>query len=146
MNVSGLDHIGIVVPNLDQSIYWLTDTLRLTAGATLRNVEQGIRLRFVDMGSTRLELIEPDENNAPLTRFLKRHPHGGLHHISLRVGSLSESMRHVTSQGVSFAGTRGHTVEGHPMCFLRPPTDLGVLIELEEHPAKRHWRRRTFSR
>ena len=133
MKVNGIDHVGIVVPSLDAASDWLRDKFLLTSEPELINAEQGVCLRFIWVGETRLEILEPSNPEGPLRRFLQRHPRGGLHHISLAVESLHEAISHLTEHGVDLAGQLGLTAEGREMCFLRPSAPLGVLFELEHH-------------
>jgi len=133
MNILEIDHVGIVVPSLDGAVQWLQDALGLVAGAVAVSSSQGVRIRFVEVGHTRLELLEPEKHNASLRRFLDRHPRGGLHHVSLAVGKLDGALQTLRLRGVPLSGNTGRTIQGRPMCFLRPPSELGVLFELEEH-------------
>lgn len=128
-----LDHVGIVVPDLEGSVRWLDGLFGLTPTEVLRNPTEGVRVRFLALGNARLELLQPEPGNKSLARFLARHPRGALHHLSLRVSDLDSSSRRARAGGAELTGPPGRTVEGHRMCFLRPAENLGVLFELEEH-------------
>ena len=65
----GLSHVAIAVPDLAKAIAHLSKTYGLTAGKPYENPDQGVRLAYVELGNTRIELIEPMRPDGPIARF-----------------------------------------------------------------------------
>jgi methylmalonyl-CoA/ethylmalonyl-CoA epimerase len=130
--ITGLSHVAIAVPSIASAAATLARKLGLMVGPIVENVEQGVRLAYVDLGNARLELIEPLRTDSPIARFLERNPHGGLHHVSFNVGDLDAALAATAEAGARTVGRRGHNTHGQPIAFLHPADVLGALVELEE--------------
>jgi methylmalonyl-CoA/ethylmalonyl-CoA epimerase len=130
--ITGLSHVAIAVPSIASAAETLARKLGLMVGPIVENVEQGVRLAYVDLGNARLELIEPLRADSPVARFLERNPAGGLHHVSFNVGDLDAALAATAEAGVRMVGRRGHNTHGQPIAFLHPADVLGALVELEE--------------
>jgi len=130
--ITGLSHVAIAVPSIASAAETLARKLGLMIGPIVENVEQGVRLAYVDLGNARLELIEPLRADSPVARFLERNPAGGLHHVSFNVGDLDAALAATAEAGARTVGRRGHNTHGQPIAFLHPADVLGALVELEE--------------
>jgi len=130
--ITGLSHVAIAVPSIASAAETLARKLGLMVGPIVENVEQGVRLAYVDLGNARLELIEPLRADSPVARFLERNPAGGLHHVSFNVGDLDAALAATVEAGARTVGRRGHNTHGQPIAFLHPADVLGALVELEE--------------
>jgi len=132
----GLSHVAIAVPSLAEAVAQLEKTYGLKAGAVHENVEQGVRLAYVELGNTRIELIEPTRADGPLAAFLEKNPKGGLHHMSLYVDDVAEATGTLSGSGASLLGDGriGRNVHGQAMAFVHPKSFLGALLEIEEAP------------
>jgi methylmalonyl-CoA/ethylmalonyl-CoA epimerase len=130
--ITGLSHVAIAVPSIASAAETLARKLGLMVGPIVENVEQGVRLAYVDLGNSRLELIEPLRPESPVARFLERNPAGGLHHVSFNVGDLDAALAATAEAGARTVGRRGHNTHGQPIAFLHPADLLGALVELEE--------------
>lgn len=133
----GLSHVAIAVPDLSKAIARLADAYGLVAGETHENAEQGVRLAYVELGNTRLELIEPTRSDGPLAAFLEKNPAGGLHHVSLFVDGVAVALEELASRDVAVigGGRIGKNAHGDPIAFVHPKSFLGTLLEVEELPA-----------
>jgi methylmalonyl-CoA/ethylmalonyl-CoA epimerase len=132
----GLSHVAIAVPDLAKAIAHLLKTYGLTAGKTYENPEQGVRLAYVDLGNTKIELIQPLSTEGPIARFLEKNPAGGLHHVSLYVVDVPEALGELKSRDVSLIGDGrvGRNAHGQAIAFVHPKSFLGALLEVEETP------------
>ena len=130
--ITGLSHVAITVPSIVAAAETLAERLGLAVGPILDNPAQGVRLAYVDVGNTRLELIEPSRADSPVARFLERNPAGGLHHVSFNVEDLDAALAATQEAGVRLVGRRGHNAHGQPIAFLHPADVLGALVELEQ--------------
>ncbi|AAY80286.1 methylmalonyl-CoA epimerase [Sulfolobus acidocaldarius] len=135
MITDAIDHIGIAVENLDNSIDLYTNKLgfRVVHRETLP--DRGIKVVFLagSSGETTIELMEPinhDDETNTVVKFLKnRGP--GLHHLAIKVSDIKQSLSELNILGIQLVdktprvGARGHLV-----AFIHPKSTIGVLIEL----------------
>jgi len=127
-----LDHVGIAVHSLDDSLARF-ESITAGKGHGRETVEsQGVEVIFVGEGPGRLELLAPTRPDSPVARFLeKRGP--GIHHLCYRVPDLAAELARCEAAGVELidrvprAGAHGHRV-----AFLHPRSTGGVLVELLE--------------
>lgn len=126
--IVAIDHIGILVRDLDAALHFYTGTLGLTASPIETRSQPPIRMAYVHIGDVRLELIEAADPSQTMIRYLP-HQEPGLYHIGLRVGEVDEDFAALHQQGVpTIDGVR----EGDSMrvAFLHPDAAGGVMIEL----------------
>jgi methylmalonyl-CoA/ethylmalonyl-CoA epimerase len=133
----GLSHVAIAVPDLEKAIDRLSSTYGLTAGEIYNNREQGVRLAYVELGNSRIELISPTRSDGPIAAFIEKHPAGGLHHISLYVDGVPMVLDELASRDVDLigGGRVGANAHGDPIAFIHPKSFLGTLLEVEEAPS-----------
>ena len=132
--IGKLNHIAFAVPDLSAAAAVYRNTLgaRVSEAETLP--EHGVTVVFVDLGNTRVELMEPLGENSPITGFLKKNPTGGMHHVCYEVDDIIAARDKLKDQGVRVLGdgepkTGAH---GKPVLFLHPKDFAGTLIELEQ--------------
>jgi methylmalonyl-CoA/ethylmalonyl-CoA epimerase len=128
-------HVSIVVPDIDAAARTLADTYGLVAGERMLNEQQGVRIAYVDLGSAKIELMEPSRPDSPVSKFLERHPRGGIHHFCLNVDNVDATSRALADKGVRILGDGRpqHNVAGERIAFIHPGDFFGALVELEEH-------------
>ena len=99
------------------------------------NVEsQKVNVAFLDMGDTKIELLEPAAEQTPVTKFLQQRG-GGIHHMGIMTDRFDELIEELRSAGIRTLGEPSPGAEGHRVLFLHPKDTFGVLIELEERPS-----------
>jgi methylmalonyl-CoA/ethylmalonyl-CoA epimerase len=129
-----LNHIAIAVPDLGAAIKLYQDTL----GATVTNPqalpEHGVTVAFIDVGNTKIELLEPLGENSSIQSFIDRNPSGGMHHVCYEVTDILQSRDQLKAQGARILGDGEPKIGAHgkPVLFLHPKDFNGTLIELEE--------------
>lgn len=135
----GLSHVAIAVPDLDKAIERLAATYGLAAGKIYQNDEQGVRLAYVELGNSRIELIEPMRAEGPIAAFIDKHPAGGLHHVSLYVDDVPVALETLGAREVALigGGKIGKNAHGQDIAFVHPKSFLGTLLEVEEAPTKK---------
>jgi methylmalonyl-CoA/ethylmalonyl-CoA epimerase len=132
--ITGLGHVSIVVPSLDTAARELESKYGLKIGAIKFNAEQGVRLAYIELGNARIELMEPARSDSPVSKFLERNPHGGIHHFCLNVDDVAATSDAITSKGARVLGDGTQkNVHGERIAFVHPRDFLGALVELEEH-------------
>lgn len=132
--IGRLNHVAIAVPDLGTAIALYRDTLGGTLSAEQVLPEHGVRLVFVDLPNTRIELMEPLDDSSPIAGFLQKNGRGGIHHICYEVGDIAAAADDLIGKGARILGDgRPRTgAHGNPVLFLHPADFLGTLIELEE--------------
>jgi methylmalonyl-CoA/ethylmalonyl-CoA epimerase len=132
--IIGLSHVSIVVPSLAAAAKRLEEIYGLEMGETRLNEQQGVRLAYVELGNARIELVEPARADSPVSKFLERHPAGGIHHFCLAVDSLEATSGELAQKGARILGDGSpqKNVHGEPIAFVHPGDFLGALVELEE--------------
>ena len=126
-----LDHIGIAVESIDERLA-IYEALGLEATAFELVEEQGVRVAFLPVGESRLELLEPTGPTSPIARHLERRG-PGMHHICLRVSDIRQTMARLSEQGfelLSEEPQRG--AHDCLVCFVHPKSTGGVLLELSQ--------------
>jgi methylmalonyl-CoA/ethylmalonyl-CoA epimerase len=133
--ITALNHVSIVVPDIETAARRLRETYGLNVGPRMLNADQGVRLAYVELGAARIELIEPSQPDSPVAKFLERNPKGGIHHFCLGVDDVEDTVRGLTQDGVRVlgGGKPQHNVAGERIAFIHPGDFLGALVELEEH-------------
>ena len=132
--IGKLNHVAFAVPDLNAAAVVYRDTLGARVSEAEALPEHGVTVVFVDLGNTRVELMEPLGEDSPITGFLKKNPTGGMHHVCYEVDDIIAARDKLKDQGVRVLGdgepkTGAH---GKPVLFLHPKDFAGTLIELEQ--------------
>lgn len=130
-----LDHIGIAVETLVDGRRFY-EALGLRVEGEEEVPEQGVRVAFLPMGESRLELLEPTSPTSPIARHLeKRGP--GLHHICFRVTDIYQAMADLQAQGFQLLSEEPQAgAHGCLVAFVHPRSAGGVLLELSQSVAE----------
>ncbi len=132
--IGRLNHVAIAVPDLEAAAALYAGTLGARVSAPLAQPEHGVRVVFVDLPNTRIELLHPLGPDSPVAGFLARNPAGGIHHLCFEVVDIRAARDRLKAAGARVLGdgeprTGAH---GRPVLFLHPKDFCGTLIELEE--------------
>ena len=129
-----LNHIAIVVPNLEEAALKYQQTLGAEVSEQQELIEHGVTLVFVQLANTKIELLHPLGANSPISSFLKRNPAGGIHHVCYEVDDISEAANFLQEKGAKILGDGKPKIGAHgkPVLFLHPKEFFGTLIELEQ--------------
>ncbi len=135
MDPTVLDHIGIAVESIDDGLD-IYEALGLEVEAIEVVPEQGVRVAFLPVGDSRLELLEPTGPDSPIARHLERRG-PGLHHICLRVPDIRAAMEILSEQGRTLLSEEPQLgANGCLVCFVHPKSTGGVLLELSQPAAE----------
>ena len=127
-----LDHVGIAVETIREARR-LYEGLGLSVEGIEEVIEQGVKVAFLPVGETRLELLEPIDAESPVARHLERRG-AGLHHICIRVEDIRGAMQSLAADGHRLLSDEPQTgADGCLVCFVHPETAGGVLLELSQH-------------
>ncbi|MDR0437453.1 MAG: methylmalonyl-CoA epimerase [Bacteroidales bacterium] len=129
MKPTHVEHIGIAVDNLEESIKYYETILGLKCYAVEEVAEQKVKVAFFQVGDTKIELLETTDPEGPIGKFVeKKGP--GVHHIAFAVESVSEALKAAEEKGVALIDkTPRIGAEGLKIGFLHPKSTNGVLME-----------------
>jgi methylmalonyl-CoA/ethylmalonyl-CoA epimerase len=129
-----LNHVAIVVPDLEAGAALYRDTLGATVSEPRSEPEHGVTVVFVELPNTKVELLEPLGDNSPVRAFLERNPAGGIHHLCYEVADIIAARDRLSAAGARVLGNGEPKIGAHgkPVLFLHPKDFAGTLIELEE--------------
>ena len=129
-----ISHLGIAVKNLDQALT-LYETLGLTCESTEEVPDQKVRVAFLPVGDTRVELLESTSPDGPIARFIEKRGEG-FQHVAFEVDDLDKALEKLKAQGVRLIDKIPRIgAGGVRIAFLHPKSTGGLLVELcEAHP------------
>lgn len=129
--IKRVDHIAVVVEDLERSLGVFRDALGLEVSHTATMPEQNVKIAFLPIGETEIELLEPIDGDSGVARFLATQGEG-THHICLEVEDIDAAMADLKAKGLRLISKA--PVEGAHgrVAFLNPKSTHGVLIELLE--------------
>lgn len=129
-----LNHIALAVPDLEAACARYRGLLGARLSAPQPLPEHGVTVVFVDLGNSKVELLEPLGEKSPVARFLEKNPAGGMHHICYEVGDIVAAAEILGAGGARVLGDGRPKIGAHgrPVLFLHPADFFGTLIELEE--------------
>lgn len=129
-----LNHVAIAVPDLASAIALYRDTLGAKVSQPRLLPEHGVTVVFINVGNTRIELLEPLGENSPIEAFLRKNPDGGMHHLCYEVDDILAARDRLQADGARILGNGEPKTGAHgkPVLFLHPKDFAGTLIELEQ--------------
>ncbi|PPA71341.1 methylmalonyl-CoA epimerase [Jeotgalibacillus proteolyticus] len=128
-----VDHIGIAVKSIAESLPFYTEMLALTLLREETVEEQGVKVAFLDAGNLKLELLEALHDNSPIAKFIARKGQG-IHHVAFNVVGIEERISELKEKGIRFISDEPRPgAGGADVAFLHPAQAHGVLYEVCDH-------------
>ena len=127
-----IDHIAIIVRNIEQALLFYRDTLGITPSEVKEVPTEQVRIAFLPMGGpggSEIELIEPTNADSSLAKFLEKRGEG-LHHICLEVENIETALAEMQAQGAPVLDKQPRIAAEGRAIFLHPKGTNGVLLEL----------------
>jgi methylmalonyl-CoA/ethylmalonyl-CoA epimerase len=130
--IKRIDHIAIVVEDIDTSLKFWRDALGLDLEHIEEVPEQKSIVAFLPTGESEVELVEPTTDDSGIARYLsKRGP--GIHHICFEVEEIEAALGELKGKGVRLINeTPTIGAGGKKIAFIHPESTNGVLVELYE--------------
>jgi methylmalonyl-CoA/ethylmalonyl-CoA epimerase len=133
MKITHIEHIGIAVKNLEESLKYYEGILGLKCYAVEEVKDQKVKTAFFMVGQTKIELLESTEPEGPIGKYIEKKGEG-IHHLAFATNNLGESLLEVEAKGIQLIDKEPRKgAEGLNIAFLHPKSTGGVLTELCEH-------------
>jgi methylmalonyl-CoA/ethylmalonyl-CoA epimerase len=130
MDISHIEHIGIAVKSIENSLPYYENVLGLKCYNIEEVADQKVKTAFLKVGQTKIELLEPTSEESTIAKFIEKRGEG-VHHIAFATSDVASALADAESKGVQLIdkAPRGGA-EGLSIAFLHPKSTGGVLTEL----------------
>lgn len=130
MNITHIEHLGIAVKSIEQSLPYYEGVLGLKCYNIEIVEDQKVKTAFFKVGQTKIELLEPTSEDSTIAKFIEKKGEG-IHHIAFAVPSVQDALDEVSAKGVQLIDKAPRAgAEGLNIAFLHPKSTCGVLTEL----------------
>jgi len=130
MDISHIEHLGIAVRSIEESIPYYEQVLGLKCYNIEEVADQKVRTAFFKVGATKIELLEPTSPESTIAKFIENRGEG-IHHIAFATKNIEGALAEAESKGVRLIDkTPRGGAEGLTIAFLHPKSTGGVLTEL----------------
>jgi methylmalonyl-CoA/ethylmalonyl-CoA epimerase len=130
--VTKIDHIGIAVKNLEETLKFYGDVLGIKCVSQEVVEEQKVKVAFLPVGDTEVELLESTSEDGPIAKFIEKKGEG-IQHIAFKVDNIEEAIRELEEKGVRMIDEKPrYGAGGARIAFLHPKSTSGVLIEISQ--------------
>ena len=132
--IGKLNHIAIATPKLDEAVKTYKNMLGVKISSPIDQIDHGVKVVFIELPNTKIELLEPLGDKSPIENFLEKNKKGGIHHICFEVDDINRAILSLEKDGATVLGDGEAKIgaHGNPVIFLHPKDFNGTLIELEE--------------
>lgn len=130
MNLSHIEHLGIAVKSIEESLPYYEEVLGLKCYNIEVVEDQKVKTAFFKVGQTKIELLEPTSPESTIAKYLEKKGEG-IHHIAFAVENTDEALAEMEAKGVTLIDKQARKgAEGLNIGFLHPKSTRGVLTEL----------------
>jgi methylmalonyl-CoA/ethylmalonyl-CoA epimerase len=134
-----IHHVAIIVRTLEDALPLYRDLLGLPLETIMDIPEDRVRIAFLGVGASKVELVEPTDDSTGVARFLANKGEG-FHHVCFEVANLAQELTRLGIDGVELIDSAPRKGAEGPVAFLHPRSCHGVLVELIEAPGGPAWR------
>lgn len=134
--IKRVNHVAVAVPDIEEAAkFWKLLGLEMSGRETVPTNK--VRVGFIPVGESRIELVQPDSPDSPVAKFIEqRGP--GIQHLCLEVDNLDAEVARLKAAGVRLINeTPVAGAHGYRVVFVHPKSTGGVLLELSQPPAER---------
>jgi len=133
--VNYIDHVGVAVKNIDTALAFFRKVFDVQDADIELMDDQGVRACLIEVGQTRLELLEPTGPESGVGRFIERRGEG-LHHLAFNVTDISGKLQTLQTLGVDLIDQTPREGLSGTIAFVHPRSVFGILTELVESDPK----------
>jgi methylmalonyl-CoA/ethylmalonyl-CoA epimerase len=125
-----INHIGIAVASLEATLPFYRDNLSMGFAGIEEVAEQKVRVAMLQVGESKIELLEPTSPDSPIAKFLEKNG-PGIHHIAYEVDDIEAAIARLTEDGMRMIDSVPRNgAHGTRIAFVHPKSSNGVLTEL----------------
>lgn len=126
-----INHLAVVVNNVDEALGFWRDALGLEFGGLEEVPSEEVKVGFLEVGEAHIELVQPTTEDSGVAKYLaKRGP--GMHHLCLEVDDIEATMQQIVDKGYDLINETPRERDGRRYAFVHPKSTGGVMIELYE--------------
>ena len=129
--VNYIDHVGVAVKDINEALEFFQQVFGTPPAEVEELADNGVRATLIQVGQTRLELLEPLYEESAVGRFIQRRGEG-LHHLALNVDDISGKLEVLKSLGVRLVDQEPREGLSGSIAFLHPSSVFNILTELVE--------------
>lgn len=130
--IKKVNHIAVVVPDLDASMRFWVDALGLELSHKEHVASQAVDVAFLPVGNSKIELLQPTDTESGVARYLEKRG-SGMHHICFEVDDLEAALAKLAEADVQLINELPVIgSDGRKFAFIHPKSANGVLVELYE--------------
>ena len=133
-----IHHVALIVRSIDAALPFWRDLLGLELETVTDVVHDRVRIAFLGVGESKVELVEPTDDSTGVARFLAAKGEG-FHHVCFEVANLSETLLRLEIDGLELIDSAPRRGAEGPVAFIHPRSCHGVLVELIEAPGGPSW-------
>lgn len=123
-------HIGIAVNSIEEVLPFYTNSLGLLVDRMEEVESEGVKVAFLKVGETRIELLEPLHAESPIKSFIDKKGEG-VHHIALEVDDINNRLSQLKENGIQLINEQAKLgAHNSQIAFIHPKAAHGVLFEL----------------
>ena len=126
-----IDHVGVAVKDINAVLEFFQEVFGVSPTEVHSLPDQGVRATLMQVGQTRLELLEPTTDDSPVGRFIERRGEG-LHHLAFNVSDLPGQLRNLEDRGLELVDREPREGLSGSIAFIHPRSVFGILTELVE--------------
>jgi methylmalonyl-CoA/ethylmalonyl-CoA epimerase len=134
-----IHHVAIVVTSIEKALVFYQEVLGLDVESVMDIPGDKVRIAFLSVGESKVELVEPTDETTGVARFLASKGEG-FHHICFEVANLAETLLRLEIDGVELIDTAPRRGAEGPVAFIHPRSGHGVLVELIEAAGGPAWK------
>lgn len=136
--IGRVHHVALIVRSIDDALGLWRGMLRLELESIMEIASDRVRIAFLTVGESKIELVEPTDDSTGVARFLATKGEG-FHHVCLEVANLAETLLQLEIAGLQLIDTAPRRGAEGPVAFIHPRACHGVLVELIEAPGGPAW-------
>ena len=138
-------HVALIVRSIDEANGFWRDTLGLELETVMDIAHDHVKIAFLGVGESKVELVEPTDDTTGVARFLASKGEG-FHHVCFEVPNLAETLLRLEIDGLELIDSAPRRGAEGPVAFIHPRSCHGVLVELIEAPGGPAWKSLGFGR
>jgi methylmalonyl-CoA epimerase len=136
--IGRIHHVALIVRSIEDSVGLWRDALSLDLETVMDIPADRVRIAFLGVGDSKIELVEPTDATTGVARFLESKGEG-FHHVCFEVPALAETLTRLAGDGIELIDVEPRPGAEGPVAFLHPRSCHGVLVELIEAPGGPAW-------